>query len=212
MPGRGASPTLPPCSTLAAPPVPHTCSGPAPAPNLGLTVDLNLVMLGRSHLALSGWWGGRKGLGGSAQPRELAAPHTARMELAEPASPLVLLPKLRAPCWEAKQPVLGGFPRAHVKLELRGGSKLSLSHRHEWWQLLWLASDGGRCPNGWQSLMLAARAWQDHVLGGHGLRRGTHTAMALKRERREVKTTEETKEKGKEKEGRREKNKRWSSK
>lgn len=72
--------------------------------------------------------------------------------------------------------------------------------------------------------MLAARAWQDHVLGGPGLRRGTHTAMAMKRERREVKTTEETKEKGKEKEGRREggkkkkrtegrrKNKRWSSK
>lgn len=66
----------------------------------------------------------------------------------------------------------GGFPRSHVKLKLGGGSKLSLSHRLKWWQLLWLASDAGRCPNGCQSLMLTARAWQDHVLGWELVCRG----------------------------------------
>jgi len=35
--------------------------------------------------------------------------------------------------------VLMGVPRPHVKLELGEGSKLSLSHRLEWWHLLWLA-------------------------------------------------------------------------
>lgn len=56
-----------PRSHPAAPsllPLCHThAQAPLQPPNLGLTVDLNLMMLRGSRLALSGWWGGRKGLG-----------------------------------------------------------------------------------------------------------------------------------------------------
>lgn len=86
--------------------------------------------------------GGRGG-GQSSESLQHCALHrtgdAAGVQQAEPASPLALLPRLPVLRWEAKKPVLGGFPRAHVRLELGRGSKLSLSHRLEWWQPLWLA-------------------------------------------------------------------------
>lgn len=69
-----------PRSHPAAPsllPLCHThAQAPLQPPNLGLTVDLNLVMLRGSHLALSGRWGGRKGLGGGQHSPESWQHHT----------------------------------------------------------------------------------------------------------------------------------------
>lgn len=131
---------------------------------LGLTVDLNLRMLEGS---MAGGKDGGQDHGHNPEGWQHCALHTAGWaeRQSRQKQPLTLLPQFLAPCQEAKQPELEGFLRAHVKLELGGGSKLALSHRIKWWQLLWLASDIGRHPDGCQNLLLTARAQLHHVLG-----------------------------------------------
>lgn len=141
-----------------------------------------------------------------AQPREPAVPCFTPCGQRWPCSgqdqslPWLYSPSSQHPCWGGSLVLGGGLPRAHVKLELGGSSKLSLSHRYERWQPLWLASDVGRCPtvtNGKSTAGLCARV-------GVGLRGDTCCYRSKKREEGGQKQLEETKEKGKEKEGRRE--------
>lgn len=76
MPGRGASPTLPPRSTLAAPPVPHTCSGPAPAPQPGAHCGFEPHDAQRVTPCLVRMVGGKKGVGAGQHSPESWQHHT----------------------------------------------------------------------------------------------------------------------------------------
>lgn len=192
---------------------------PLQPPTLGLTADLNLGMLTPYFRRMAGRKDGGRGCGHSPESRQHRALH--RMGNAAHAEgssmqcqPLLLLcssssqhhtVKQSSQCWGGPPVLRGGSPelmsswsweeaaKCHCHTDSSGGS-------HCGWP-----SDVGRCPNGCQSLVLTARAWQDHVLGWE-LVCGGDTLLPLRKERggRSKTQLEKTKKKGKEKEGRRE--------